>query len=124
MYDISIEEKPTHEVPVWKVPRTVFNTDNTTFTRLSHGPFLDAVRQYYFPVVSSTVEDAHFNCFYPGKGPNKDAVFGVSPDCTEAGQNCCAVVTAQNQSFCCNGEVGVDRSNTSACLNFLRTNSL
>ena len=124
MYDISIEEKPTHEVPVWKVPNTIFNADNTTYTRLSHGPFLDAIRQYYFPVVSSTVEDAHFNCFYPGKGPNKDAVFGVSPDCTEAGQNCCAVVTAQNQSFCCNGEVGADKSNTSACLNFLRENSI
>ena len=122
MYNISIEEKPTHEVPVWKVPFTVFNSDNTTYTRLSHGPFLDAFRQYYFPVVSSTVEDLHFNCFYPGKGPNKDAVSGVSPDCNDANpQNCCQVINQQNKAFCCNGAVG---STASACLEFLRTNSL
>jgi hypothetical protein len=36
---------------------------------LSHGPIIDSSRQYYFPTVSSTVEDVHFNCFFPGKGP-------------------------------------------------------
>ena len=124
MYNLGIEEKPTHEVPIWKVPYTIFNPDNTTYTRLNHGPFLDAERQYYFPVVSSTVEDAHFNCFYPGKGPRRAVDVGTitSPDCNAANpQNCCEVITTQNQSFCCNGVVGV---NAAACLNYLRTNSL
>jgi hypothetical protein len=39
MYNISIEEKPTHEIPIWKVPFSIFNSDNTTYTRLNHGSF-------------------------------------------------------------------------------------
>ncbi len=127
MYDIGIEEKPTHEVPIWKVPFSVFNANDTTYTRLSHGPFLDAIRQYYFPTVSSSAEDVHFNCFYPGKGPNRIVGAGtvVSPDCDVANpQNCCQVIDAQNKTFCCNGVVGATMSDTSACLNYLRTNSL
>jgi len=124
MYSIGLAEKPIGAVPIWVVPSILFNTDGTTYTRLNHGPFLDAVRQYYFPIVSSSVEDIHFNCFYPGKGPNRAVEAGaiMSPDCNDANpQNCCQVITAQNQSFCCNGVVGV---NMSACLNYLRTNSL
>ena len=124
MYNIDIQEKPTHEVPIWKVPFTVFNADNTTYTRVNHGPFLDAIRQYYFPVVSSTVEDVHFNCFYPGKGPNRAVSPGtvVSPNCNDTNpQNCCQVISALNKSFCCNGAVG---TTAAACLNYLRTNSL
>lgn len=127
MYKITIEEKPVHAIPVWVVPAIVFNADGTTYTRLNHGPFLDALRQYYFPIVSSSVEDVHFNCFYPGKGPNRAAGAGViiSPDCTAASpQNCCQVITAQNQSFCCNGDVDVSMANVSACLNYLKANSL
>lgn len=123
MYAINIEEKPTHEVPIWKVPFSVFS-NSTTYTRLNHGPFLDATRQYYFPLLDSNIEDLHFNCFYPGKGPSRavDAGTVVSPDCTDANsQNCCQVVTAQNQSFCCNGAVG---STASACLDYLRANSI
>ncbi len=123
MYDIGIVEHPTHAVPIWRVPFTSFNT-STTYTRINHGPFLDAIRQYYFPVVSSTVEDAHFNCFFPGKGPDEAVNFGglISPDCNEANpQNCCAVIAAQNQDFCCNGAVGAE---IPACLNYLRNNSV
>lgn len=124
MYNIGIEEQPTHQVPIWRVPSVKFNADGTTYTRLGHGPFLDANRQYYFTVVSSTVEDVHFNCFYPGKGP-RYTVFPdttVSPDCSESNpQNCCQVVTAQNSSFCCNGSAG---AGIPACLNYLRQNSL
>ncbi len=124
MYNIGIEEKPTHPVPIWRVPYSVFNEDGTTYTRLSHGPFLDSSRQYYFTVVSSTVEDLHFNCFYPGKGPRM-TVFPnttVSPDCQSSNpQNCCQVVTDQNSDFCCNGAVG---AGSSACLDYLRQNSL
>jgi hypothetical protein len=124
MYNIDIQEKPTHEVPIWKVPFSVFNADNTTYTRINHGPFLDAIRQYYFPVVSSTAEDLHFNCFYPGKGPSRQVGAGtvVSPDCDGVSvSNCCQVISALNQSLCCNGAVG---TTAAACLDFLRTNSI
>ncbi len=124
MYNIGLEEKPTHPVPIWRVPSILFNNDDTTYTRLSHGPFLDAIRQYYFPVVSSTVEDVHFNCFYPGKGPRITAFPNtvVSPDCNDSNpQNCCQVITDQNSDFCCNGVAGPSMS---TCLDYLRQNSL
>ncbi len=124
MYNINIEEKPTHEIPVWKVPLSSFNANGTTYTRLNHGPFLDSARQYYFTVVSSTVEDVHFNCFYPGKGPRM-SVFPnttVSPDCQNGNpENCCQVITEQNNAFCCNGSVGAGMS---ACLDYLKQTSL
>ena len=124
MYDIVIEEHPPQVIPIWRVPLTSFNADDTTYTRINHGPFLDGVRQYYFPVVSSTVEDVHFNCFYPGKGPDEAVNLGgiSSPECNEANpQNCCQVITAQNGAFCCNGTAG---AGILACLDYLRTNSL
>ncbi|TSC84625.1 MAG: Uncharacterized protein G01um101413_9 [Parcubacteria group bacterium Gr01-1014_13] len=124
MYNIGIEEKPAHQVPIWKVPFTLFNPNNTSYTRINHGPFLDAIRQYYFPVVSSSVEDLHFNCFYPGKGPSRPVGAGtvVSPDCDDVNpQNCCQVISALNKSLCCNGAVGTVAS---ACLDYLRQNSL
>jgi hypothetical protein len=127
MYSIGLAEKPIGAVPIWVVPSTLFNTDGTTYTRLNHGPFLDALRQYYFPIVSSSAEDVHFNCFYPGKGPSRAVDSGtiISPDCTSANpQNCCQVINARNQSFCCNGAVNQSMSDSSACLNYLRVNSL
>lgn len=124
IYNIAIEEQPTHAVPIWKVPSASFGADETTYVRLSHGPFLDGSRQYYFTVVSSTVEDVHFNCFYPGRGPRM-SVFPdtlVSPDCRDNNpQNCCQVITEQNNAFCCNGSAG---AGTAACLDYLRQNSL
>ncbi|HSR89488.1 MAG TPA: Ig-like domain-containing protein [Candidatus Udaeobacter sp.] len=127
MYSINIEEKPTQEVPIWKVPFSVFDNSNKTYTRLNHGPFLDASRQYYYPILDSNIQDLHFNCFYPGKGPNRPVDPGtmVSPDCTDTNpQNCCQVITTQNQSFCCNGIVGTKIADTATCLNYLKTNSL
>lgn len=124
LYSIRVEEKPVQAVPIWVSPSMTFNADGTTYTRLNHGPFLDALRQYYFPIVSSSVEDVHFNCFYPGKGPNRavDAGTTTSPDCNDANpQNCCQVITEQNQSFCCNGAVG---GTASVCLDYLRQNSI
>ena len=124
MYNITLQEQPKHPVPIWVVPSSFFNNDGTTYTKLNHGPFLDSSRQYYYPVINSTVEDLHFNCFYPGKGPRISAFPNtvVSPDCQEADpQNCCQVITEQNKAFCCNGAVG---ANTADCLKNLRDSSL
>lgn len=124
MYSIGIEEKPAHAVPIWRVPASAVRSDGTTYTRLNHGSFIDSSRQYYFTVVSSTVEDLHFNCFYPGKGPRM-SVFPnttISPSCQDdSPQNCCQVVTEQNKAFCCNGVVG---EGISACLNALGQSSI
>jgi hypothetical protein len=125
LYDIAIQEKPEHEIPICHVPFTTFST-NTTYTRFSHCPFLDGIRQYYYPVVTSTVQDVHFNCFYPGKGPNQPAPDKLnSPECGPAAPlQCCDVVTVQNSDFCCNGEVTGDRANTQACVDYLKSQSL
>jgi hypothetical protein len=126
LYDITIEEKPVHEIPIWHVPFTTFST-NTTYTRFSHGPFLDGIRQYYYPVVTSTVEDVHFNCFYPGKGPKISVPNGslISPECVSTTPDqCCAVLTDQNMDFCCNGEVTDTRADTQACIDYLKSESL
>ena len=124
MYDIGLEEKPTHQVPIWKEPATSFRSDGTTYVRLSHGPFIDSSRQYYFPTVSSTVEDVHFNCFYPGKGPGMSVLPNtiISPSCqADNPQSCCQVVNEQNRAFCCNGAASTGMT---ACLDFLKQSSL
>lgn len=126
MYDIGLEEHPSpaergDNIPLWRVPFSIFNEDNTTYTRFSHGPFLQGFRQYYFPIVTSTVEDVHFNCFYPGKGPSQAVRPGSmeSPVCDdEHREDCCEVITQQNYAFCCNGDVTPERSDTAACLNY------
>ena len=63
---------------LWKAPKTpVFFAKTPEFStgqtevEMRHGEFLDKMRQYYFPFVTSTVEDVNFNCFYPGKGPGE-----------------------------------------------------
>ncbi len=127
MYGIGIQEypAPTNGVPVWKVPVSVFNAKGT-YTRINHGPFLDDRRQYYMPIVDSGVEDVHYNCFYPGKGPNQEAnSAGESSECDEANpDNCCQVITQQNQAFCCNGLVSESASTAQACFEYLRSVSI
>jgi len=141
LYDVVIDEKPTpaerrDNIPLCKVPITKFNADNSTYTNFSHCPFLTGAMQYYFPIVTSTIEDVHFNCFYPGKGPGggsgsanvpdaavkADPVTKLSPTCAGNGDNCCDVITATNKSTCCNGST--QYSNTQACRENLENSSI
>lgn len=103
MYSIGLEEKPGHAIPLWKFPSAIFNSDGTTYVRMYHGPFLDQARQYYFPIVTSDVEDIHYNCFYPGRGPG------------------CEVIDDQNKAFCCNGSLSETNNNADACLQLLKS---
>ena len=79
-----------------------------TVARMDHCPFKDDSRQYYYPIVTSTVEDVHYNCFYPGMGPGGqnevNAGNNVSSVCdgSPASLNCCAVYSGVDP-FCCNG---------------------
>lgn len=139
MYYIDIEESPTPAercacytrnaqnqcVPlpanqcildeIWKVPFVVFSTTTPiTRTIMNHGPFLDGLPQGYIPYIDSKVEDAHFNCLYPGQGPLEGLNYDVSKlsgYCDKNPINCCIVDGAQ--VFCCNGNPA--ENNTSTC---------
>ncbi len=120
MYSIDIQEKPTHNVPIWKLP--TINKEHTKID-VHHGNFLEGLRQYYFPVIDSRLVDVNYNCFYPGKGPGGavevSAKKPTSSRC-ENNANCCAVVNEQNAAYCCNGLSNSARATTDACLKFLK----
>lgn len=120
MYYIGIEESPTpaercayYELSseqcildlIWKVPFVVFTTTTPiTRTIMNHGPFLDGLPQGYIPYIDSNVEDAHFNCLYPGQGPLEGPNYNISKlsgYCDKNPDNCCIKDGAL--VFCCNG---------------------
>ena len=128
MYNITITEHPAPPggVSLWIVPRS--NNTSTpsleyTTTEIRHGTFLNDKAYYYMPLVPSTVEDLHYNCLYPGKGPNQNA--NVTKDskkyagiCDESNPgNCCDVASSTDKSVCCNGAV---TNSTTACMNKLK----
>lgn len=123
MYTIGIEEKPATGESLWHRP--LVSRDNT-FVRIDHGPFLTESAHYYYPVIDSRVQDVHFNCFYPAKGPN--TLLPASPTnpskasdiCNADGTNCCAVSAGSN-AFCCNGLI--NQQDKDACLNALKSAS-
>jgi hypothetical protein len=132
---IKVEEKPTPAIrgdgiELCKVPRAWFNLDGTTRVVMDHCPFLDGIAQYYFPYATSEVEDANFNCFYPGLGPVGLSVQKESEVCDPAAPttNCCLVKsTPEEQAFCCNEVVATanstDLGTLEKCLARVRTNS-
>ncbi len=127
LYDVLIEEQPAQKIPLCKVPSIYFNSDKTTDVTLNHCPFVNSSRLYYFPVLTSDIQDVHFNCFYPGKGPGGSSEVGahraVSSVCDDAGKNCCSVDQITGRSFCCNGAVDAKNGQKETCLENLRANS-
>lgn len=128
LYGIIVEEKPIQPEPLCLVPRALFDFDGgATVARMDHCPFKDDSRQYYYPIVTSTVEDVHYNCFYPGMGPGGqnevNAGNNVSSVCdgSPASLNCCAVYSGVDP-FCCNGIAGTET--TDSCLDITKTNSV
>jgi len=130
LYSIGIEQQPARDIPLCRVPSTIFNDlDNTTLTNIIHCPFLQGSRNYYIPNVSSEVEDVHFNCFYPGKGPGGREEVGKrlkeSSVCDASGRNCCEVSSSTPKNgFCCNGVVSDKQSTKEECIEFIRSTSL
>lgn len=121
LYNIAIQESPAPIEQLCRVPQTSFGLDGSTQVNMKHCAFLNKERHYYFPTIDSSVIDVHFNCFYPGKGPlGLDQATKSSLTCDESGQNCCAV-SANGESFCCNGAAGSTDQKT--CLAALRANS-
>ena len=128
LYSIGIDQKPADTVPLCYMPRAVFNTDGTTDVDMMHCPFIKNKAVYYFPKVTSDVEDVHYNCFFPGKGPGGIEEAGrrlkESSICDASGKNCCAVSSSTpNGSFCCNGIVTAKENSTDSCVKFLKDNS-
>ena len=123
MYAIGVEEQPAPAEPLCRVPRVSFDLLNgTTLTRLEHCPFVDTARHYYFPTVDSQVEDVHFNCFYPGKGPlGFDPATKSSLVCDDQRPNQCCAAVAGTAPFCCDGTASLTDQKT--CLTNLRANS-
>jgi hypothetical protein len=119
MYSISIEESPSVGTPLWHRP--LMSLDNSKVS-LQHRQFLVDSRSDYFPVVTSSVLDAHFNCFYPGIGPTKlDSTLENSTKASTVCNgtdaiNCCKATN--DAPFCCNGLL--DKNNREECLNSLR----
>ncbi len=125
LYQIAVQEKPAQATPLCFAPRAVFNNNNSTLVTMLHCPFVDTARHYYYSVVTSTVQDVHYNCFYPGKGPGGEGEvvqhLKQSSVCGANGENCCGT-DAQGKSFCCNGVAG--SQSTEECLKRLQSLSL
>ncbi len=109
-------------IPLWFLPR--LSLDYQT-VNMSHGKFLD--NEFYMPVVTSSVEDAHFNCFYPGLGPDTSPSTDpslISPTCdpTVPNNHCCKAV-AGGKDFCCDGATSTGSNFTeSSCVNWIKAN--
>lgn len=130
LYSISIDQHPPREIPLCRAPSATFNDlDSTTLTNILHCPFVQGTRNYYLPNITSEVEDVHYNCFYPGKGPGGDVEIGQrlkeSSVCDSTGKNCCAVnADSPSTAFCCNGKVSATQSTVEDCVKFIRSTSL
>lgn len=109
-------------VPLWRKPFLALDYQTVT---MQHGDFID--NEFYMPVVSSTVEDAHFNCFYPGLGPDASPATTpslTSPVCdpTQPGNKCCAVVPG-GKDYCCDGNVSAGSNfNKNSCIDWIKNN--
>lgn len=130
LYNIAIEQHPPQAIPLCRAPSVTFNDlDGSTLVSILHCPFLQGSRNYYLPVIDSTVEDVHFNCFYPGKGPGGREELNKrlkeSSVCDASGKNCCPVTTSTpDGAFCCNGLVSKGESTVENCLKSIRSSSL
>ncbi|MFA5128278.1 MAG: pilin [Patescibacteria group bacterium] len=105
---------------IWKVPFVTFNSNAPiTKTKLNHGLFLQGLPQGYIPYISSGVEDAHFNCLYPGQGPLEGADYNtdkLSGYCDKNPDNCC--IQDGTQVLCCNGVPALN--NDATCIDSLK----
>lgn len=129
LYSIDLNEYPNTPppgvkdwIPLWHVPFVYL--DGKTVV-MQHGEFLD--NEFYMPVVSSTVEDVHFNCFYPGLGPDSSPATSpslISPTCdpTQPNNTCCKVVP-NGKDYCCDGLVSGDKNFTqNSCVDWIKSN--
>lgn len=109
-------------IPAYHKPFLALDYQTVT---IEHPTFLE--NEFYMPVVSSTVEDAHFNCFYPGLGPDASPATTpslVSPTCDPSKpDNTCCKTTVGGKDFCCDGKISDGNNFTKAtCIDWIKTN--
>ena len=122
LYNIKLDEfpVPTNGNTTCYVPFARQDSPNSTLVVLSHCAFDSSKRTYYLPIADSTVEDIHFNCFYPGLGPNNVDPASQSQSsgiCNPSNITTCCAITGANP-LCCNGAQSVN--DKQACLNSLK----
>ncbi len=125
MYDIGLEQYPNNFPPLCRVPRVEFNDDGSTATNMNHCPFAKNINQFYAPLLNSNIEDVHYNCFYPGKGPGgAEEVrkrLKTSSVCAPDDKNCCPTSGIVNgKSYCCNGVVVPSVTTEAQCITYLK----
>jgi hypothetical protein len=125
LYNIRIDETPTSTSgnSICFSPYAVTTSTGGTYVLLNHCPFDATNRHYYFPVADSSVEDIHFNCFYPGLGPNSldtSSAGHSSLTCNPANITTCCSITGATP-LCCNGAASTN--DKQACLNSLKAAS-
>lgn len=126
MYDIGLEQSAAGAEPLCRTPRITFNDDATTLTTLTHCPFPTKNNANFFPVLTSGIEDVHYNCFFPGKGPGGSTEVSKrlkeSSLCSSDGKNCCPVdANNKTAAFCCNGVTLPTVTNQKQCLEYLKS---
>lgn len=131
--------------PICRWARADFYESGQTLATIGHCPFLENLRQYYYPTATSTVEDVNFNCFYPGTGPgdnDKVTVDTIDRECSTGwttqgcrepasardtslecykndpnySDNCTGATTTLSKAYGCNGLVSNLVSTTPSCL--------
>lgn len=140
MYGIGLTESPSptercpspssgcNAEPLWRVPGVSIVNDaslskEVTLVNMLHGEFLEGLRQIYIPYLNSEIEDVHYNCMYPGQGPNSntDSASDKSARCQDGVDCCINSADSHPGDFCCNGsESGTTETASSSCLNTLR----
>ncbi len=120
LHNVKLEQKegigePAETIPLcyWHQVRYVNDEETGLKTKalVSHCPFLEQKQMFYIPTVTSTVVDVHYNCFYPGRGPDQKGVL-VPNECDGTDANCCNV--GGTNKFCCNGDVNATVSGSEA----------
>lgn len=120
-YGVDILEYPlsTNNVDLYKDPHAQVET-GYTWVDVSHGDFLKVNNKRYMPIATSSIQDSHFNCFYPGLGPNthysnNGTTVNLTQNCLADGSNCCAVSDTAGANFCCNGAATSSQGGKDSC---------
>ncbi len=124
MYGIDLQQSLPNSEPLCRTPRLNFNANNTTLTTLTHCPFPAKEGANFYPVLTSAIQDVHYNCFFPGKGPGGASEVNKrlqeSSLCSADGKNCCPVDAVSGGAFCCNGVVVPNVANQAQCIQYLK----
>ena len=123
LYSISMVESPPKgtvvATPLWYTVNLVELSDSYTTTTMANAKFLKDTD--YYPIVSSSVEDVNYNCFYPGVGPNSNNTNNLESAICDGKNNCSAAKKYPDADLYCNGTLlkTYDKQNSKTCIDNL-----